>query len=197
MIDETTVSPEVSVRARVSTPASSLLPAPVTLVEALERLDVEMARRIQAEERLHENEERFRNLSGRVGKFLWISDPQTNELIFVSPGYEEVWARKREDTYRSPAQWASSFKRSGPRTTVVADSNDRDQTYQVAGPDGSLRWIRDRMFPIRDAEGKVQRILGIAEDITDTKAMHDSLAQSSARTRAMLAIVPDLLIRLR
>lgn len=197
MIDETTVPPEVSVSAPVSAPASAPLPPPATLVEALERLDVETARRVQAEERLHENEERFRNLSGRVGKFLWISDPQTNELIFVSPGYEEVWARKREDTYRSPEQWASSFKRSGPRTTVITDSTERDQTYQVAGPDGSLRWIRDRMFPIRDAAGAVQRILGIAEDITDTKVMHDSLAQSAARTKALVAIVPDLLVRLR
>jgi signal transduction histidine kinase len=198
MIDDIAVTPELSGRTPASAAPSAPLPPPATLVEALERLDVETARRIQAEERLHENEERFRNLSGRVGKFLWISDPQTNELIFVSPGYEEVWARKREDFYRSPEQWANSFKRGGgPRTTVLTDATERDQTYQVAGPDGSLRWIRDRMFPIRDAAGQVQRILGIAEDVTDTKTMHDSLAQVSARTRALLAIVPDLLVRLR
>ena len=180
-----------------SSPAALNLPVPASLAEALERLDVETARRIHAEELLGENEERFRNLTGRVGKFLWISDPQTNELIFVSPGYEDVWARKREDSYRSPEQWANSFKRHGPKTTVLTDSTEREQTYQVAGPDGSLRWIRDRMFPIRDASGNVQRILGIAEDITDTKVMHDSLVQSAARTKALVAIVPDLLCRLR
>ena len=38
------------------------------MTEALERLDVETARRVQAEERLHETEERFRNLSERAGK---------------------------------------------------------------------------------------------------------------------------------
>jgi signal transduction histidine kinase len=36
-------------------------------------------------------------------------------------------------------------------------------------PDGSIRWIRDRGFPIRDAQGQVYRIAGIAEDITCRK----------------------------
>jgi PAS domain S-box-containing protein len=176
-------------------PSNSAVPASIS--EALERLDVETARRIQAEERLNETEERFRNLSERAGKFLWISDPQTNELIYVSPGYEEVWARTREDSYVSPEAWASSFKRGGPRTTVLTETPRREQVYQVAGPDGSSRWIRDRIFPIRDGSGNVQRILGIAEDITDAKQIHDTLAQSAARTKALLAIIPDLLFRLR
>ncbi len=170
---------------------------PASIAEALERLDIETARRVHAEEQLRETEERFRNLSQRAGKFLWISDPQTNDLIYVSPGYEEVWARTREGSYSSPEAWASSFKRSSPRTSVLTEAPRREQIYQVAGPDGSVRWIRDRMFPIRDGAGNVQRILGIAEDVTDAKQIHDTLAQSAARTKALLAILPDLLFRLR
>src|SRR5436853_4735542 len=118
------------------TPAAPSPSTPATLAEAVERLDVETARRVHAEELLRETEERFRHLSERAGKFLWISDPQTNELIYVSPGYEEVWARTRENFYSSPEQWASSFKRS-ERTTVLSDTAQREQTYQVAGPDGA------------------------------------------------------------
>jgi PAS domain S-box-containing protein len=171
-------------------------PIPATLAEASVRLDIETAKRVHAEELLRETEERFRHLSERAGKFLWISDPQTNELIYVSPGYEEVWARTREDFYLSPEQWADSFKRSG-RTSVMTDSVQREQTYQVAGPDGAVRWIRDRMFPIRDAAGNVQRILGIAEDVTDAKLIHDTLTRTAARTKALMAIIPDLLFRVR
>ena len=179
-------------------PAAPLAPlrAPANLAEARERLDVETARRAHAEELLRETEGRFRELSERAGKFLWISDSHTNELLFVSPGYEEVWARTREDAYTSAEQWADSFKHSGPRTTVLTDTQ-REKTYQVAGPDGAARWIRDRMFPIRDEAGHVQRILGIAEDVTDAKLMSDSLARHATRTKALLAIVPDLLFRVR
>ena len=179
-------------------PASppAYLRAPASLAEALERLDVEAARRAQAEELLRETEGRFRELSERAGKFLWISDSHTNELIYTSPGHEEVWARTREDAYTSAEQWADTFKRSGPRTTVLREAQ-REHTYEVAGPDGAVRWIRDRMFPIRDEAGNVQRILGIAEDVTDAKVISDSLARHATRTKALLAIVPDLLFRVR
>ena len=171
--------------------------APATLAEALERLDVEAARRIQAEETLRVTEERFRSLSARVGKFLWISDAQTNELIYTSPGYEEVWARTREDSYRTPEQWADSFTQGGPRVTILPAAGEREKTYPVAAPDGSVRWIRDRLFPIRDVAGGVQRILGIAEDVTEAKMFHEDLTKNAARMKALLAVVPDLLFRVR
>lgn len=169
---------------------------PSTLAEATERLSVETARRLHAEELLREMEERFRHLSEHTGKFLWISDPQTKELLYVSPGYEKVWGRTREGSYSSPVEWADSFHLNG-RTTVLTEGVQREHTYQVAGAQGEARWIRDRMFPIRDAAGNVQRILGIAEDVTDTKNVHDSMAKTTAFTKALMVILPDLLFRLR
>ncbi len=176
-------------------PPADSLAAPGNLAAALDRLGVETARRLRAEEALRETEERFRQLSERTGKFLWISDPQTNELIYVSPGYQEVWARSREDSYSSPQQWANSFKRS-TRHINSSEPAVREQIYQVAGPDGTVRWIRDRMFPIRDAAGNV-RTLGIAEDVTDSRQLYETVTKSAARTKALLAIVPDLLFRIR
>src|SRR6185436_14752398 len=84
--EENSISPDIMTRA----------PVPATLADALDRLSLETSRRLRAEEALRETEERFRQLSERTGKFLWISDPQTDELLYVSPGYEEVWARTRE-----------------------------------------------------------------------------------------------------
>lgn len=177
-------------------PASLTIAAPATLAEALDRLDVETARRSQAEEALHESEERFRHLSELTGKFLWISDPQTEELLYVSPGYEKVWARTRESSYSSPEDWITSFKR--PGLARGGDHTAREeQVYQVAGPDGAARWIRDRIFPIRDAAGNVQRILGIAEDITDAKKINESLARATAQTKTLQAILPDMMFRIR
>jgi PAS domain S-box-containing protein len=192
-----------SASGEIATPeeAVTLLPAsspavPATLEEALDRLDIETSRRIHAEDALRETEERFRQLSERTGKFLWISDPQTDELLYLSPGYEEVWHRTREDNYASPEHWRSSFKRSG-RISVTSEQGSGEQIYQVAGPDGSARWIRDRIFPIRDAQGNVQRMLGIAEDVTDLKVLHETMAKTAARTKALMAVMPDLLFRVR
>ena len=32
-----------------------------------------------------------------------------------------------------------------------------------------MRWIRDRAFPVRNAQGEVCRIAGLADDITERK----------------------------
>jgi two-component sensor histidine kinase len=56
--------------------------------------------------------------------------------------------------------------------------------YRIVRPDGTVAWIRDRVFPIKDASGNVHRICGIAEDITERnrteqaiRAMNEHLEQ--------------------
>jgi diguanylate cyclase (GGDEF)-like protein/PAS domain S-box-containing protein len=56
-----------------------------------------------------------------------------------------------------------------------AASGNYDETYRVVRPDGSVRWIQDRAFPVRDAEGRVYRVAGIAEDITQRREAEEKL----------------------
>jgi signal transduction histidine kinase len=174
------------------TPSAVALP-PASLAEALDRLDVEAARRAQAEEALRDVEERFRQIGEHAGKFLWMSDPQTDELIYVSPGCEEVWARTRENSYASAREWAATF-RGGRRG---APNGEHAEIYQVAAADGRVTWIRDRMFPIRDAAGQVIRMLGIAEDITDLKRAQEVLQTLDCKWRAITSTVMDMIFRIR
>jgi PAS domain S-box-containing protein len=55
-------------------------------------------------------------------------------------------------------------------------SGQYDEVYRIVRPDGSHRWIHDRAFPIRDDSGKVYRVVGIAEDITERKLAETHLA---------------------
>ena len=174
----------------------------LTLDEALDLLEVETARRQVAEQSLQENEERFRQMSQHWGAFLWLSDAQTKELLYVSPGYEQVWHRTREASYALPQNWLSATI--GASTTRVHDKSSRQMQpgadkseYQVAGPDGALRWIRDRMFPVRDSAGHSLYTLGIAEDVTDLKQLQTTLRQGELRLQALLHAVSDLVFVLR
>jgi len=49
--------------------------------------------------------------------------------------------------------------------------------YRIIRPDGSMRWIHARGFQVRDSEGQFYRIAGIAEDITDLKAVQSQILQ--------------------
>ena len=41
--------------------------------------------------------------------------------------------------------------------------------YRIRTPGGQVKWIRDRAFPVRDQAGKIIRVVGVAEDITERK----------------------------
>jgi two-component system sensor histidine kinase UhpB len=61
----------------------------------------------------------------------------------------------------------------------------RDRTYRIVRPDGSLRWIRSRVFPVRDEAGKVFRAAGIAEDITERKQAAKDLESANHQLRVL------------
>ena len=46
--------------------------------------------------------------------------------------------------------------------------------------DGEERWIRDRGFPVRDKDGKVRRIVGVADDVSETRKAQQELLRSNA-----------------
>jgi signal transduction histidine kinase len=58
---------------------------------------------------------------------------------------------------------------------VVGQYNEE---YRIVRQDGSVRWINDRGFPVRNESEEVYRIVGLAEDITARKqAQQDLLDQ--------------------
>jgi PAS domain S-box-containing protein len=60
-----------------------------------------------------------------------------------------------------------------------------DLTYRITRPDGSIRRIRDRGFPVHDASGNVVRIAGISEDVTESKEAEEALQQANAQLHVL------------
>jgi PAS domain S-box-containing protein len=127
--------------------------------------------RARAEMALRDSEERFRQFAEHSSTVLWIQDLETQEMEYVSPAYEAIWGEPVEAALRDPGHWAKAVHpddrdRAGTTLERVQCGEEGTHEYHIIRPDGGVRWIRDTFFPIRDEQGRIRRIGGIAQDIT-------------------------------
>jgi PAS domain S-box-containing protein len=142
--------------------------------------------RQRALERSRESEERFRQLAENIGEVFWILDARNTEMLYVSPAYERIWGRSCDSLYASPRSWADAIHPEDRDRILAAEADPRsrqmhDHIYRIVRPDGAIRWIRDRAFPVKNEAGEVFRVTGLAEDITEDKLAEESLHQLSIR----------------
>jgi PAS domain S-box-containing protein len=161
-------------------------------------LEKEIGNRAESEARLQESALRFRQLAESIAAVFWMSNPDRGQILYVSPAYERVWGRPCQSLYDSPPAWRETIHPED-RERVVADilarqvSGRYDEEYRIERPDGQVRWVRDRAFPIRDEAGKVIRIAGIAEDITEQKTAEAALRDSENRYRSLVEAARDVI----
>jgi PAS domain S-box-containing protein len=125
-------------------------------------------------EALSESEERFRQLTENIKEVFWMVTPDFNNRLYVSPAYEEIWGRSCQSLYDQSNSWRDAIHPEDREFLIgkveqESRGESTDVEYRIVRPDGSIRWIRDRGFPIHDAQGQVYRIAGIAEDVTCRK----------------------------
>jgi len=132
---------------------------------------------------LQKSEARFRQLAENVPGVFWMATQDSKSILYVSPAYEKIWGRSCQSLLNEPLSWLEAVHhadRERVREVCNARRNDGtyDEVYRIVRPDGSIRWIRDRSFKIREGDDKADRIAGIAEDITERKQTDDQLLRS-------------------
>jgi PAS domain S-box-containing protein len=115
----------------------------------------------------------FRQISDHINEALWLAAADQTHAFYVNPAYERIWGRSAASIEADPLSFIDSIHPED-RERIVAglpqqSSGNYDVEYRVIRPDGTARWVRDRAFPIHDEQGKVYRIAGITEDITEWK----------------------------
>ena len=128
---------------------------------------------------LRESEEKFVQLSSNIPQAFWISDATLKEIIYMSPACESMLGVPVVALKRKPWLLVRAVH-PDDRARVLharksAPAGDYDEIYRIVRPDGTVRWVQDRAFPVREGDGAVHRVAGIAEDITHRKEAEEKL----------------------
>jgi len=147
----------------------------------------DISTRKQREEDLKSSEEKFRQLAENIHEVFWMMPPTADEMLYVSPAYEEIWGRSRDSLYRNPMSWADAIHPEDQAEARLLAARQLagesvETEYRIRTPDGQEKWIHNRAYPIRDGAGQLVRIVGIAEEITKQKRYE---AEQATTNRAL------------
>jgi len=143
-----------------------------------------MERRSQAENESQESERRFRQLAEHIDQVFWVYDIKEGRVVYANPAYEMIWGDAREHLYKDERTFLEVIhphdrERIGTSLQRQRAGERTEEEYRIVRRDGTMRWISDRAFPVRDGRGRVLRIVGIGEDITRRKEAEKSLREQT------------------
>jgi two-component system sensor histidine kinase/response regulator len=150
------------------------------LVALLKERTQELADRSSA---LQASEKRFRELAENIDEVFWMFDPRSGKFVYVSPAFREIWHQDPQVVLNDASEWyavihpwdAAVFNRA-KETQFKGEAASCE--YRIFRPDGTVRWVWDRSFPVHDGTGQVDRVVGIVKDVTEQKEAQDSLHRS-------------------
>ena len=143
---------------------------------------------------LSESEARFRQIAGNIREVVWLGTVDWSKTLYVSPAYEAVWGRSCASLYRDPRSFLAAIHPDDRARAGEAVDRNRahgfNVEYRIVRPDGSLRWVRDRGFPIREGDAPADRVAGITEDITERKLAAEAGKRAEDRIRLIIDTIP-------
>ena len=138
---------------------------------------------------LRESEDRFRQVGSQIHDVFYMISADRRSILYVNPAYEEIWGRSVQSLMKSPEDLLQSVEEA-ERDEVMRQheplfhgSAGVRMEYRIRRPDGLIRWIENRAFPVLDESGKVYCIAGLARDVTDRKMLERELLNASENER--------------
>jgi len=122
----------------------------------------------------------LRQIEANAGEVIWMSAPGKDSMDFITEAYEDVWGRTAASLRENPTSFVDAIHPDDRNRVEAALAEQQEnpsayeETYRVVQPDGEVRWVHDRASGVYE-NGTLERIVGVATDITERKAHEQEL----------------------
>jgi two-component system, cell cycle sensor histidine kinase and response regulator CckA len=121
-----------------------------------------------------ESEVQFKEMMAHLGQVFWMRNAADTAVLYISPAYEKIWGRTCASLYDNSHTILDSIHpddhaRMAEVMAKKQETGGYDEEYRIVRPDGTIRWIWARAYPVRDEQGEIKRYAGIAEDVSERK----------------------------
>ena len=161
-------------------------------------MHLDVTEKRQAEIILRVSESRFRQMAESIREVFFLRNLDSSKIYYVSPAYEQIWGRTCESLYTNSASWTDAIHPddldSASTKFIAGRSTGFDFEYRIIRPDGEMRWIHTRGFPILDDAGNPYRTAGVASDISQRKQAETRIKRLN-RVYAVLSQIDALIVR--
>jgi PAS domain S-box-containing protein len=157
--------------------------------------------RLQAEEALRISEDRYRIISEFISDFVYsirVEADGTNISEWSTETLERIIGMSHAELLEHGG-WKNVIHPEDLPIVVqrqhnLAQGKSKVSEYRVISKDGEVRWVRDYGYPVFDEnEGRVVRILGAAQDITERKRAEDTLKTTKERLQYLVSSNPAII----
>jgi PAS domain S-box-containing protein len=125
------------------------------------------SRLAQLESELQVSRATYEQIIQHIGEIFWLVDIERERLLYLSPNFEKLTGQPPERYYKNPGallRLVHPDDRAEDIGSQVFLSPESE--FRIQRKDGSIRWFRNRSFPIVTPDQRIVRYAGITEDIT-------------------------------
>ncbi|MDT8068494.1 MAG: PAS domain S-box protein [Terriglobia bacterium] len=163
---------------------------------------------LRAREQHVASDERFQQMANNIQEVFWMMDAQTKKALYVNEAYEAITGYSCQSAQENPSSYEDLIHpedrvRVLARLDEATQSGQFSEKFRIVCAGGEIRWVSVSGFPVRDAGGRISRLVGTAQEITaqhqaeEQVAKNLTLAESAwaeadALRKATLALTQDL-----
>jgi PAS domain S-box-containing protein len=158
---------------------------------------VNITERKITQDAIRESEEIFRQLAENTTDVFILSTPST--ILYANPAFERIYGRGVEELIADPSllekaiylpdkkEYLSHVKRE-----LSLIKHGKGIQYRIQQPDGELKNVWTRIFPVKDNQGRVYRYVYVTSDMTGLKELESAIITTRNQQKAILDNIPYL-----